>query len=469
MMNQSQAESYTVTPPAILRIADASQLPSTRKVTIGLHRSIMVELPIDIRDVLISHPATLDAVVMSPRKVYLLAKEVGGGNIVFLNKNGEKSLILEVTVQRDLTELSDLLNKLLPGGRIHVAPAGEGIVLSGTVLNPVDANRAAEIAKELLKKGAVINTLRVTQREQVLLKVTVTEMQRDGIRRLGVNLPEAVLKGGSFTFAKVINNAFPVTAAVAPALPGIPPVVQAGTALQNSWNWNGNSVTTLIQSLERMGLARTLAEPTLTAISGETAKFLAGGEFPIPVSTTKDQITIEFKQFGVSVAFTPIVLTEGRISLKVAAEVSELSSNGAVTLSTIAIPALKVRRAETTVELPSGGGLAIAGLLSDETRQSIEGVPELKGLPVLGALFRSKDYQRKETELVIMVTPYVVKPAEREELARADEGFSPASELQGLFLGHLNRVYGKLNQKAPGRYRGDYGFIVDYEEEGELK
>lgn len=469
MMNQSQAESYTVAPPAILRIADASQLPSTRKVTIGLHRSIMVELPVDVRDVLISHPGTLDAVVMSPRKVYLLAKEVGAGNVVFLNKNGEKSLILEVLVQRDLTELTDLLHKLIPGARIHVAPAGDGIVLSGTVANAVDANRAAEIAKELLKKGTVINTLRVTQREQVLLKVSVTEMQRDGIRRLGVNVPEAVLKGGSFTFAKVINNAFPVSSVVAAALPGVPPVVQAGTALQNSWNWNGNSVSTLIQSLERMGLARTLAEPTLTAISGETAKFLAGGEFPIPVSTTKDQVTIEFKQFGVSVAFTPVVLTEGRISLKVAAEVSELSSNGAVTLQTIAIPALKVRRAETTVELPSGGGLAIAGLLSDETRQSIEGVPELKNLPVLGALFRSKDYQRKETELVIMVTPYVVKPAEREELARADEGFAPASELQGLFLGHLNRVYGKLNQKVQGRYRGDYGFIVDYEEEGELK
>ena len=372
-------------------------------------------------------------------------------------------------MQRDLSELTDLLHRLLPGSRIKLTPAGDGIVLSGTVLNPSDANRAAEIAGQLLKYGKVVNMLAVTAREQVLLKVTVSEMQRDAIRRLGVNLPEAIVHGGSFTFAKVITNSFPVTAAIAAAVPGTPPAVQAGSALQNSWKWNGNSVSTLIQSLERAGLARTLAEPTLTAISGETAKFLAGGEFPIPVSTTKDQITIEFKQFGVSVAFTPVVLSEGRISLKVAAEVSELSSNGAVTLSSITIPALKVRRAETTVELPSGGGLAIAGLLSDETRQSIEGVPELKNMPILGALFRSKDYQRNETELVVMVTPYVVKPAERQELSRPDEGYAPASELQSLFLGHLTRVYGRPNHTPAGRYLGDYGFIVDYAEEGEIR
>ena len=183
----------------------------------------------------------------------------------------------------------------------------------------------------------------------------------------------------------------------------------------------------ILRALEQDGLLHTLAEPNLTAISGETANFLAGGEFPVPVAQQLGTISVEFKKFGIGLAFTPVVMSEGRISLKVSTEVSELSNQGAVVLSNITIPALKVRRAETVVELPSGGSLVMAGLLSDQSKQALSGYPGLKNLPVLGTLFRSRDFLKNETELVVLVTPYVVKPVPRQDLAQPDDGFGWAS------------------------------------------
>ena len=213
--------------------------------------------------------------------------------------------------------------------------------------------------------------------------------------------------------------------------------------------------------MERDGLVRTLAEPNLTAVSGETAKFLAGGEFPIPVVDSDGKLSVTFKEFGVGLAFTPVVMSEGRISLKIETEVSELTDAGAVTLSNISIPALKKRQAKSTVELPSGGSLAIAGLISDDTRQNIDGFPGLKDVPMLGTLFRSRDFTKNETELVVIVTPYMVRPTARQNLARPDDGLAPASDLKANFLGHLNRVYGKGRELPPGGLKGDYGFIVE--------
>ena len=232
------------------------------------------------------------------------------------------------------------------------------------------------------------------------------------------------------------------------------------------WQSGSSRVQSVIRALEQDGLVHTLAEPNLTAISGETANFLAGGEFPVPVpqggSGNVPTVTIQFKPFGVGLAFTPVVMSEGRISLKVSTEVSELTSEGAVVLSGFAIPALKVRRAETTVELPSGGSLAMAGLLSDQSKQALSGYPGLKNLPVLGALFRSRDFQKNETELVVLVTPYVVKPVARSELAQPDEGFGWASDVNADLLGQMNRIYGRHPERAPvGRFDGDVGFIVE--------
>jgi pilus assembly protein CpaC len=456
---------------SIIRIPPTAMLPVTRQVTMGVQKALMIELPQDSSDVIVSHTETIDATVHTARRIMIYAKKVGSANVFILGRDGRQLLVLDVDIKRDLSELAQMMRRLLPNSRISVSSSGDGIVLSGNVTQPADATRAEEIAKQYAKTGQVVNLLTVSEREQVLLKVTVAEIQREAIRRLGVDLPQALVKAGSLTFGKVIQNAFPVSAAVATAAgfngAGTVPSLQSGTALQTTANWNGNSASAIIQSFERVGLARTLAEPSLAAISGETAKFLAGGEFPIPVSSNNNTVTVSWKTFGVNVAFTPYVLTEGRINLKVSAEVSELSTAGSVTTAGFNIQGLQVRRAETTVEMPSGSALAIAGLLSEQTRQGVEGVPELRNLPVLGSLFRSKDYRNNMTELVILVTPLVVRPNDPSRFSRPDEGFAPATDLKGLFLGHVNRIYNSSARLGPNLVNGDLGFIIEYPNNGE--
>jgi pilus assembly protein CpaC len=228
-----------------------------------------------------------------------------------------------------------------------------------------------------------------------------------------------------------------------------------------TWSSSDTTVTKALRALERDGLIKTLAEPNLTAISGESAKFLAGGEFPIPLVDSQGQTTVTYKEFGVGISFTPTVLSEGRISLKIESEVSELTDQGAVTLTLISIPALKVRRANSTIELPSGGSLALAGLIADNVRQNIDGFPGLKDVPVLGTLFRSRDFIKQETELVVIVTPYLVKPVSRQELARPLDGLGEASDRKANFLGYLNKIYGTESVAPVGDLKGDYGFIVE--------
>jgi pilus assembly protein CpaC len=455
---------------SVIRIAPNVMLPVTRQVTMGEGKALMVELPQDSTDVIVSHTDTIDATVHTARRIMLYGKKIGAANVFILGRDGRQLLVLDIAIKRDLSELGQMLRRLIPSGRISVSSSGEGVVISGNVTQPTDATRAEEIAKQYVKNAPVVNLLTVSEREQVLLKVTVAEIQREAIRRLGVDLPQALMKGGAMTFGKVIQNAFPVSTAVAAAAgfngAGTVPSLQSGTALQATANWNGNTASAIIQSFERVGLARTLAEPSLAAISGETAKFLAGGEFPIPVSSNNNTVTVSWKTFGVNVAFTPYVLTQGRINLKVSAEVSELSTAGAVSTAGFSIQGLQVRRAETTVEMPSGSALAIAGLLSEQTRQGVEGVPELRNLPILGALFRSKDFRNNQSELVIMVTPIIVRPNEASQFSRPDEGFAPASDLKGLFLGHLNRVYKSTARLGPNIVNGDLGYIIEYPNNG---
>ncbi|MFM9943012.1 MAG: type II and III secretion system protein family protein [Hyphomicrobiaceae bacterium] len=448
---------------SLLRIAPTGPFPVQRRVAVGVDKSMLIELPVDVENVLVSNPEVVDLVVQSSRQVYLLAKDQGEANAFFIGANGQKILLLEVSVTRDLGSMLDAMHRLLPGAKIRAEAVGDNIVLSGSVVNAVDANRAAELANRILKKkDGVINmiTVAVPAKEQVLLKVTVAEMQRDAIRRLGVDIVDSFLKAGNITFTKVLTNTFPVTSSIVP-------FGTAGSATFPQWRSGPQHVTTLINSLERAGLMRTLAEPNLTALSGETAKFLAGGEFPVPIAQQDRTVTIQFKSFGVSTAFKPIVLSDGRISLAVSAEVSELSSEGSLTVSDIiTVPALRVRRAETTLEMPSGATLAMAGLLSDDTRQSVEGVPGLKSVPILGQLFRSNDYRRKETELVILVTPYLATHMAAEQVGRPDQGFAPPSDLRSIFMGHINRIYGKPGHEPHGRYEGEHGFIVEYPDPG---
>jgi pilus assembly protein CpaC len=445
---------------SVLSIPEVGELPVTRKLSIGLDKSMMIELPTDVSDVLVSNPQVVDAVVQTPRRIYLLAKDVGEANAFFLGPGGRKVLLIELVVVRDVAPLDEMLARLIPGSRIKVATVGTNVALTGSVLTPADASRAADLATRFLKlKDGVVNMLSVASKEQVLLRIKVAEVQRDAMKRIGVDLPRAILASGHFTFQKVISNSFPVTS------PSVPLDV-AGSALAGAFQSGRQDVLAVVEALERTGLIRTLAEPSLTAISGENAKFLAGGEFPIPVAAADKQISITFKRFGVATSFKPVVLDGGRISLSIEAEVSELSNEGAVSTELITVPALKVRRAETTLELPSGGTIAMAGLLSDETRQNVDGVPGLKTVPILGALFRSNDYRRKETELVILVTPYIASHMEPGQAASPEENLMPPSDLQSLFFGALNRIYGRPGAKPRGRYEGTPGFIIEYPDRG---
>jgi pilus assembly protein CpaC len=306
-------------------------------------------------------------------------------------------------------------------------------------------------------------------------------MERNILKQFGVDL-NALINSGSFAFAALSDLPFPINVAgkgvLAPFLRGVegaasnafpvPGGVPYSPAVGNTagggmqWQSGSSRVQGVLRALEENGLLHTLAEPNLTAISGETANFLAGGEFPIPVAQQLGTISVDFKKFGIGLAFTPVVMSEGLISLKVSTEVSELSNQGAVVLSNIAIPALKVRRAETVVELPSGGSLVMAGLLSDQSKQAISGYPGLKNLPVLGTLFRSRDFLKNETELVVLVTPYVINPVARQQLSQPDDGFGWASDVNTDLLGQMNRIYGRDPERAPvGQFNGDVGFIVE--------
>ena len=478
-----------------------------RNVRIGLGKSVLVEFPRDVRDVMVSNPQAVDAVVLSSNRVFLLARRIGEANAFFFDGNGEQFATLELFVERETAGLEEMLNRLIPGGNIKVEMINQTVILTGHVRSPADASRAANIAKQFVTvefetktaastegtavkkfnkqegESVVINLLQVEGEEQVMLRVVVAEVQRSLIKQFGVNLGAAI-NSGNFTTSILSENNLPLSAAeglggiplagIAKGLAGNPlqvfnsfagagggPATFGNSGIAGSWTTPNQSAAYVLRALERDGLIKTLAEPNLTAVSGETARFLAGGEFPIPVVDTNGQISVVFKEFGVGVAFTPVVLSEGRISLKIESEVSELSNQGAVQIAALQIPAIKTRRASSTVELPSGGSLAMAGLLSEHTRQNIDGFPGLKDVPILGTLFRSRDFIRRETELVVIVTPYVVRPTARKDLARPSDGLGDATDMKGNFLGHVNRIYGRGTAIPDGGLKGDYGFIVE--------
>jgi pilus assembly protein CpaC len=454
-----------------------------RSVKLGLNKSLVVDLPRDASDVLVSDPRIADAVIRTSRRIYLTGVTVGQTNIIVFDRAGQQIVSLELEVERDSRTLAAMLQRLIPGSDIRVEVVSDNIVLSGSVRNAADARRAQDIAGIFANGGAkaqgggggggastgsgggtsinisavaqeppqsdIINLLQIEGEDQVHLKVTVAEVNRSAVKQLGIDWNTSV-DIGNMIFTALTNMSFPVNTT--------PPGNSATFGFNDG---DGSSISATVQALEQAGVFRTLAEPTLTAISGEQASFLAGGEFPVPVGASDGALTIEFKPFGVALAFTPVVLSEGRISLRVKTEVSELSQEGSIELLGTAIPSLKVRRAETTLELPSGGAMVMGGLLQDDVRQSIGGLPGLKKLPILGSLFRSRDYLRNETELVIMVTPYLVKPVARPMLARPDDGFSTPNDFEATFLGHLNNVYGGPGQAPSGSYQGRYGYIYE--------
>ena len=497
---------------SLIRIPDTGGAPVRRNLKIGLGKSALIEFPRDVRDVMVSNPAAVDAVVLSSNRVFLLARKIGEANAFFFDSTGEQFATFEIFIERETAGLESLLNRLISGSTIKVEMLNQTVVLTGSVKNPTDSVRASNIARQFVNvkyenvskdkaegtfidkfekdsvEQAVINMLVVEAEEQVMLKVTVAEVQRTLLKQMGVNLG-GVINAGNFSTTLLTENALPLTAAAGLGrlpIPGIStkgnpndPAISCGageacmfnngptsdsfgnSGLHGGWQGGGNNISHAIRALERDGLIRTLAEPNLTAVSGEPANFLAGGEFPVPIVDNTGQMSVTFKQFGVGLAFTPIVLSEGRISLKIETQVSELSNQGAVSISGISIPALKKREAKSTVELPSGGTLALAGLISDDTRQNIDGLPGAKDIPILGTLFRSRDFIKNETELVVIVTPYLVKPTSRQNIATPGAGLTPATDMKANFLGQLNSVYGKGEALPDGGLKGDYGYIVE--------
>ncbi|MDP1600638.1 type II and III secretion system protein family protein [Phenylobacterium sp.] len=444
---------------SIVRVNLAGGSAATQSLNLPNGKSAIVELPVDVRDVLVSNPGVADAMLRSPRRIFILGLKNGSTDAVFFDAAGRRILTLDIRVDQDPTAVAQTINRVVPGSRVRVDAMNESLILSGQVESMAAADKAVQIARAAVAKPElVLNMLSIAGKDQVMLKVRIVEMQRDVIKQLGFNLNAIVGELGSTQFLLGTSASFGVNGAL----------LGGGTATLRNLGGRDQGQATL-QAFERVGLVRTLAEPNLTAVSGESAKFLAGGEFPIPVSQDEDGgVGIEFKPFGVGLGFTPVVLSSGRIALKISTEVSELTSQGAFALSTpgttatLTIPALIVRRAETAVELPSGGSMMIAGLLQEKTKQNLDSLPGMTTLPVLGSLFRSRDYLSGESELVIIVTPYIVGPTSPDRLQTPVDGLQVADDASTLLLGSLSRAYNATSAAQPGRsYQGPYGYVIE--------
>ncbi len=453
----------------------------SRDVKLGLNKAVVVDLPADAHDILVADPSVADAVTRSSRRIYIFGKAVGQTNIFVFGANGAPIVSLDLAVERDITGLKKQLARFIPDSDINVEIISDNIVLTGSVRTPQDASRASQLAGIFLKGGEattrnitaigdggdaaifaeqrqvsqIINLLDIEGEDQVTLKVTVAEVSRQILKQLGFNTYFNGANGGT-----AFQSVNPV---------GLGKVL-SNTAGLGQFDLGSYNIDAYVRAMEQAGVMKTLAEPTLTAISGEAAAFAVGGEFQAVSgqSISEGTITYEYetKEYGVGLEFTPVVLSAGRISLKVRTEVSEPTFEGSVTLSGanglggVTINGIRRREAETAVELPSGGSIVIAGLIRDDLRQVMGGLPGASKIPILGTLFRSRDFVRNETELVIIATPYLVRPVARNKLARPDDNLNPSSDGAAYFLSRVNRIYGKAQTDLPnGRYHGVVGFI----------
>ncbi|QKD05994.1 type II and III secretion system protein family protein [Mesorhizobium loti] len=464
---------------------------ASQRVKLDLNKSVVIDLPSDAYDILVANPTVADAVTRTARRIYLFGKAVGETNIFVFGPNGEQIASLDLAVERDVAGLEDYIKRFLPTAAVKVELLNDNVILTGTVDTPLDAKRAVDLATIFVSGGEattgqysqtaaggsaqsgvdinnpdqerrtskIVNLLQIIGDDQVTLKVTVAEVSRSVMKQLGVNM---IGNGGSngISYGALSDN-----------------FTGLGKQLSNSGLSIGNSaLMAYINAMEQSGVMKTLAEPTLTAVSGEKATFKVGGEYNMVTGVTANvstdnqtglkNYTVQQIEYGIGLEFQPVVLSPGRISLKVRTSVSEPTTEGSVSLSSgvtspgTNILSLRKRLADTTVELPSGGSMMIAGLVRDDVRQAVNGLPGLTKIPVLGALFRSRDFVRNESELVIIITPYLTKPVARNDLAKPDDNFNPPSDGAGMFLGKVNRVYGTMQTDKPnGRYHGVVGFI----------
>jgi len=471
---------------SVIRIADGG--PGVRKrLQLGLNKALVVDLPADAHDILVADPTMADAVTRTSRRIYLFGKTVGQTNIFVFGAHGEEIVSLDVEIERDISGLQQNLRRFLPESDIKVEIISDNIVLSGTVRTPQDSAQAEKLANAFLKGGEattrnitaqgnngdadifaedrqtsqIVNLLTIEGEDQVTLKVTVAEVSRQVLKQLGFN-GSVSGPNGSIAFANPSNLGNAINTFGLASL---------GGSIGNT------SLATYMNAMEQAGVMRTLAEPSLTAISGQQANFYVGGEFRLPADqevsfdeeTGRPGVTrtVNSVDYGIELNFKPIVLSPGRISLNIETNVSEPTYEGSAVTgngSSLAIQgntymSIRKREASTTVELPSGGSIVIAGLVQDNIRQAMSGLPGLSKVPVLGTLFRSKDFMRNETELVIIATPYLVRPVARSEIARPDDNFNPENDAASFFLNRVNKIYGRKEPVAAGQYHGAVGFI----------
>ena len=485
---------------------DPGETGVTRSVKLGVNKSIIIDLDRAASDVIITNPEIADATVQTARRIIFRGVEVGQTNAFVFDVSGRPLLNLEIAVDMDTAVINQMIERYVPGARVTVESANSNLVVSGVVDNLVQSDQITRLVSAYLPNDGVsqvVNMMTVRAKDQVMLEVRIVEMQRTVIKQLGINL------SGTTNFGDLANlveqqlfldngSGVLVDAGTTTLAPGLPFSNRFELTSSNTFPVQGNSLGGLstefgyvnyvedelqssagsaIDALERVGVVRTLAEPNIMAVSGESAKFLAGGEFPVPVAQEDNQISIEFKPFGVGLAFTPTVLSEGRISLKVSTEISEISNQGAfqgsstagvngngqvIQVTGITIPSLVVRRAESVVELPSGGSTMLAGLIQTRTRQTLDQLPGIKKIPVLGALFQSRDFENQETEMVVIITPYLVDPTQKDKLKTPADGFVNASDPKTIFFGKLNAQYAEPGKGlSKDNYSAPVGFIEE--------
>lgn len=489
---------------AQLNVETRSSPVRTQVLNLPKGRSAVIDLPVDAADVFVSNPAVADAVLRNPRRIFVLGVAAGQSDAIFFDASGRQILNLSVRVEAPTDQLADTIRRIYPQAQVEVENVNGFVILNGLVANAAEAEAIQRLASAFAEKPEnVINSLAIAGQDQVMLKVRIVEVERNTIKQLGL-AADVVYNNGTRSYSFGRGNTFSTnggyqggrglcygqrgarptnltssssdsnSTSLTTTSPDGSLVGTVGRTVQDTASsaWStltGNNAQHCLEAFERVGLVRTLAEPNLTAVSGEAARFLAGGEFPVPVNQdTQGRITVEFKPFGVGLGFTPVVLSGGRISIKLSTEVSELTNTGAYTLNgNFTIPALSVRRAETTVEMQSGSSLMIAGLLQSNYKQTIDSLPGLTSLPVLGTLFRSRDFLSEETELVVIVTPYLVTPGHPDGLQTPADNLQIAHDMESVFLGRLNKVVRESNgdfasePPPPGAYQAPIGYVIE--------
>jgi pilus assembly protein CpaC len=398
--------------------------------------------------VFVANDSIADVQVRSSTQLYVFGKGSGETTVYATSKSGHVVYAANVRVANNVGSLNEMLNLAMPEASIQATPMNNLVLLTGTVASPDDADVAQHLVENYVGAGiSVVNRLRTATPLQVTLKVRIAEVNRTLLKKIGVNLLTSDPTGG-FKFG-ILQGAGIYLPPPGGGGTDAGSIIRSptGSTLSAAAKLFGLDLTASLDLAQTDGLVTTLAEPTLTALSGETASFLAGGEFPVPIAQGNSAISVEYKSYGVGLAFTPVVLADGRISMRVRPEVSELSESGSIKLNGYVVPSLTTRRAETTVELGSGQSFMLAGLLRNSNHNNIEKAPFLGDLPILGTLFRSTSFQRDETELVIVVTPYLVRPVSG-QIALPTDGYRMPDDATGVFGGQSFSGKGRVTPTA---------------------